>query len=89
MITSPTHPDPPRAPGGDPRPAAGADRTGVRGGSPWSRLRPAVALLALVSAIVLDGASVPAMGWATLLAAVSAVAATVAGPTLTGGVALL
>lgn len=89
MITSPTLPDPAVAPWWNAGPAAGADRTGVRGGSPWSRLRPAVALLALVSAIVLDGASVPAMGWATLLAAVSAVAATVAGPTLTGGVALV
>ncbi|MGW3160538.1 SpoIIE family protein phosphatase [Streptomyces sp. NPDC001089] len=89
MITSPTLPDPAVTPWWNDGPAADSGRTGARGGPSWSRLLPAVALLALVSAIALDGAFVPAMGWATLLAAVSAVAATFAGPTLTGGVVLV
>ncbi|MFJ8008610.1 SpoIIE family protein phosphatase [Streptomyces fagopyri] len=87
MITSPTLPDPAVTSRSNAGPGAG--RTGVRHTSPRSRLRPAAVLLVLVGAIVLEGDFVPPMGWATLLAGVSAAAATSAGPALTAGVVLV
>ncbi|QIY65944.1 SpoIIE family protein phosphatase [Streptomyces sp. RPA4-2] len=89
MITSPTLPHPAVTSRWTTAPGLGAGRDGVRHSSPRSRLRLFAVLLVLVGVIVLDGAYVPAVGWATLLAAVSAAAATFAGPTLTAGVVLV
>ncbi|MEU1529016.1 SpoIIE family protein phosphatase [Streptomyces fagopyri] len=87
MITSPPLPDPAVTSRSNAGP--GASQAVVRHRFPRSRLWPAAVLLVLVGAIVLEGDFVPAMGWATLLAVVSATAATSAGPALTAGVALV
>ncbi|MFJ5274314.1 SpoIIE family protein phosphatase [Streptomyces sp. NPDC088358] len=89
MITSPPLPHPAATSRWNAALVPGAGRAGLRRGSLPSRVRLVAVLLVLVGVIVLDGAYVPAMGWATLLAAVSAVAATLAGPTLSGGVVLV
>ncbi|MFD1275304.1 hypothetical protein ACFQ51_38295 [Streptomyces kaempferi] len=80
MITSPTLPHPAVTSRWTTAPGLGASRDGVRHSSPRSRLRLFAVLLVLVGVIALDGAYVPAVGWATLLAAVSAAAATFAAP---------
>ncbi|MFD8422222.1 SpoIIE family protein phosphatase [Streptomyces sp. NPDC059466] len=88
MITSPPLPDPAVVSRWNAVPDLVAGRAGGCHGSLRSRLRLVAVLLVLVGVIALDGAFVPTAGWATLLAAVSAAAATFAGPALTGGVVL-
>ncbi|MER5408621.1 SpoIIE family protein phosphatase [Streptomyces sp. NPDC002769] len=89
MITSPPLPHPAAASRWNADLVPGTGRAGTSRGSLPSRLRLVAVLLALVGVIVLGGAYVPAVGWVTLLAAVSTVAATLAGPTLSAGVVLV